>query len=255
MAGGNKMKNEEFRTLYKGLLNAEYKGKEVWKYFKNSGSLVLTSAPHFVGELYEENNNFKLMVVGRAVNGWKHDFESCSNSNDILDCILNQTFTFEDVIKEEGIKEETTYFYSKSPFGRLIRKLLESYGEGENYHKKILWSNLYKIAPRNGGNPGWRLIKSELQTYIDIVKKEIDIYKPTHILFVTDIDYFNHYELNSKYPRFGEQLEVEEIRGFNFVVAKGKYNHSKIIVCKRPEFRNTDDMVKEIKKVFEEDIK
>ena len=189
------MKNEEFKDLYMDLLNMKYKGKSVWEYFNNNSSnLVLTSAPHFIGELYGENKDFKLMVVGRAVNGWEYNFEDCVNSEDILYKILNQDFTFKDIEDNEVKGNNGTYFYSRSHFWRLIRKMLESYGEGENFNKKIIWSNLYKIAPRYSGNPGWLLIRQKLQTYIEIIKKEIEINKPTHALFVTDIDYFNHYE-------------------------------------------------------------
>lgn len=246
------MKNRELKEMYAELLSMNWKGKNIWERICDND---LTAAPHFMGELYGKNNNFKLMVVGRAVNGWEYDFDSCESEEDVLNAILNQTFTFEDIVKEEGIQgEKSTYFYSKSPFWRLIRKLLESYGEGENYNKKVLWSNLYKIAPRNGGNPGWLLIRPELQTYIDMIKKEIEIYKPTHILFITDIGYFNPYPLNSKYPRFGENLNVNEICGYDYVVAEGQYEKVKIVVCKRPEQRNTDNMVMEIKKVFDDMI-
>ena len=245
------MQNQEFRGLYKDLLSQNWKGKQVWEHMC---AHVLTAAPHFVGDDYK--GDFKLMVVGRAVNGWKVNFEKCSAVNDVLDTIMDQTYTFDDVVDENGIDDgDSKYFYSKSPFWRLIRKTLDAYGESENWNKKILWSNLYKVAPWEAGNPGWLLIRGKLETYIEIIKKEIEVYEPTHILFVTDMDYFDPYPNSLKYPGFKDALGVKEIDGYEHVVASEKYNNSKIVVCKRPEFKNTDEMVKEIKEVFDMRLK
>ena len=75
------MKNQEFKEMYADLLSMNWKGKNVWEKICDN---TLTAAPHFKGELFGENKNFKLMVVGRAVNGWEYDFNNCVSENDVL---------------------------------------------------------------------------------------------------------------------------------------------------------------------------
>ena len=47
-------------------------------------------------------------------------------------------------------------------------------------------------------------------------------------------------------------LNLQEIEGYEYVMAEGEYNNAKLLVCKRPEFRDTDEMVREIKDVYDE---
>ena len=72
LMGDKNMQNQELRDLYKELLSQNWKGKQVWEHMC---AHVLTAAPHFVGDDYKDD--YKLMVVGRAVNGWKVNFEKC----------------------------------------------------------------------------------------------------------------------------------------------------------------------------------
>ena len=243
------MKNKEFKSLYIDLLSQEWKGKQVWEYVRDK---EMTVAPHFEGAEYE-NSNINLIVVGRAVNGWEVEFPNCDSIENTLTSVLEQSSRFNDVINPNGVKyndeagNSKTYYYSKSPFWRLVRKVCEEYNGTENWNERIVWSNLYKVAPRRKGNPKWSFIKSKLPTYIECIKKEIEIYKPSHILFITDMNFFNPYKENEY--RFGYSLNVKEVNG-NFVVGKGEYNGAKVLVCKRPEYRDTDKMVKEINEMF-----
>lgn len=245
------MSKEEFRNLYTDLLSQEWKEKQVWEHIKEKEMSV---APHFVGKYYNDVN-IKLMIIGRCLNGWEVEFPNCETINDTLDSILNQPSRFEDAVNENVIPyideqgNEKRYYYSRSAFWRLIKKLSITYNGEEDWNEKIVWSNLYKVSPRKGGNPSWRLIKGKIPTYIEIVKKEIETCNPTHIVFVTDLNFLNPY--NKPELRFGDALNIKEIKeNFKYVVAKGEYNGAKIVVCKRPERRPTDEMIEEIKKVF-----
>ena len=252
----NIMKHSEFKNLYADLLDMEWKEKKVWELIKDSSNRdALTVAPHFIGSEYY-NAKTKLMIVGRCLNGWEVDYPDCSSIENTLNSILNQPSRFYDAINEEGIPyiddkgNEKRYYYSKSPFWRLIKKVSIEYNGEKDWNEKFVWSNLYKVSPRRGGNPSWRFIKNKIPTYINIIKKEIETCNTSHILFITDMNWLNPYEQENL--RFGNALNIEEIQGnsYKYVVGKGQYNGAKIVVCVRPEGRPTDEMLCEIKDVF-----
>lgn len=244
------MTNKSIEIIYTKLLSSQYKGQPLWQLIQNE---TLTAVPHFLGYHYKDCKE-KIMVVGRAVNGWEVSFTNCSTLENTVHSILNQAQRLDKVVDLNGVKykdsndKTKTYYYSRSPFWRLIRKVMESYGEADNWNQKILWSNLYKIAPRRTGNPSWSLIKQDLDLYIACITEEINAYKPDKVLFITDSNYFTPY--NDR-PSFADALNVTMKPYGQHIVGSGTYNNSKIVVCKRPEFRNTDAMAEEIKAQFD----
>ena len=251
-----------FEDYYKELLTQEWaitrggERKQVWEWIRDR---QLTACPAFVGSKYKESA-LRLMVVGRAVNGWEVNSDSCTSIEGTLNVILQQKDRFEDVVKEEGIpyidpqtKENKVYFYKNSRFWRLIQNVLAEAGEGEDFHQRIVWSNLYKVAPYVTGNPAWRLVKPNMQTYIDCLIEEIRTYKPTHILFITGMDYLNPW---TKEPQFGAQLGVGKINQTHFAGSQyesGVFENARIVVCGRPEGKSYESirtMAKEILREF-----
>ena len=248
-------------TYYKKFFAQEYaviKGgerKQVWEWIKEKR---LTACPCFVGNKYKESP-LRLMVVGRAVNGWEVDADQCTSLENTLDVILHQKDRFEDVVKVEGVpyihpetNENKVYHYSTSRFWRLIQYVLEEAGEGTNFHQKIVWSNLYKVAPYVTGNPSWRLVKPNMQTYIDCLVEEIHTYTPTHILFVTGMDYLNPW---AKEPQFGAQLGVGKNNQTQFEdrqYESGIFGNAKIVVCGRPEGKSYEGIRTMAREILQE---
>ena len=247
------------KSFYEKMMAQEYaisKGgphKQVWEWIKEK---QLTVCPSFVGNKYEESN-LRLMVVGRAVNGWEVDTARCTTLENTLDMILQQENRFEDVVKPEGVpygdpQEKKVYRYSTSRFWKLIQYILEEAGEGKDFHQRIVWSNLYKVAPYVTGNPAWRLVKPNMQTYIDCLIEEIRTYAPTHILFITGMDYLNPWE---KEPQFGERLGVGKKNQTSFKNGQyesGIFENSKIVACGRPENKSYEHIRKMAKEILQE---
>ena len=75
--------------------------------------------------------------------------------------------------------------------------------------------------------------------------KEIKEIKPDLILFITDMNWFEDFNL--------EEFEIEENNG-ETVVAYGKYENSKIIVTKRPERKAEDKFVNEVISIFKQNM-
>ncbi|MBE6030858.1 MAG: hypothetical protein E7225_04600 [Clostridiales bacterium] len=254
--------------LYCDLMKRRDGGNEIWEEIRDK---KLTAAPAFEGDLYEHSKS-RLMVVGRAVNGWEVDFPVFNNAEEATSAIIGQSFDFSDVVNPKGLPypdepSRKNYFYSKSKFWKLIKFILELYGDSDkngmstwytdnlHWNRRIIWSNLYKIAPRKGGNPDWSFFIPDMQYYIDIIKTEIKQYRPDRILFVTDWNYFSPENCESTFAN--EFLLEKSCNENSCVVASGKYGEISVVVCKRPDrsysIKNIDiiNMAKEIHDYFE----
>lgn len=217
-----------------------------------------TVVPHYAGTLFA-HSKIRLMVVGRAVNGWKEDFSGCITAQDVAECVykMHSTFNFGRVV-DSGAGSKDWYLFSRSAFWRLIRNVLERYGEASNgvwyndslkWQEKVLWSNLYKIAPCNGGNPDESLQKLQYKKCVDLLQLEIANYKPTHILFVTGGDWF-FYDKWDNY--FAESLDIKKNAGLGkYIVGFGMYQGAKVVVCKRPEMQDESALCEEVFNAFE----
>lgn len=236
-------RNREFVELYTELLGEKFDGKAIWQRIADK---ELVAVPHFVGSEYE-GSNAKLMVVGRAVNGWQIETDSCVDLERTVGFILDQKKPFADIVKREGIPdiehpEKRPYRYITSQFWKLTKLILEQYGDSEGgnwyddpkrWNERVVWSNLYKVAPRNGRNPDFKFIKPQIEAYIDIVEKEIQLYQPRRILFMTNSDYFIPWKRKKSFADIMENYVPRD----GFVVATASYGDSKVVVCKRPDYK------------------
>lgn len=220
----------------------------------------LTAAPSFQGSLYRKSDA-RLMIVGRAVNGWEHDFSPCQTLKQVVAAVLNQRAPFDDVVKIDGVEckgRKRNYHYSSSKFWKLIKLILESYGESQpgewyndpfQWNQRIVWSNLYKVAPWAGGNPEWSFIKPQMKNHVEIIRQELEHYAPKRVLFITDMNYFVPWK---REPSVLKILDFfEERQDSKYIVGCGTYKDIQITVCKRPdhfEYSNEDlaNMAEEI---------
>lgn len=216
--------------------------------------LMLTRS--YVGKLYE-NNQFKLMVVGRAVNGWENDLKSSDTVEQIVEHVFNIKFNFNCIVDHRRTLDDE-YNFRRSAFWQLIKRVLELYGESEpnkwyddekNWQEKIVWSNLYKVSPVVGGNPDEKLQMDTYEISTEILVREIELYQPTHILFITGKDWFC-------YPKwkgyFNDKLGFKgNFINDKFICGVGTIGDVKAIVCKRPEGVNRMEMALAIKEHFE----
>lgn len=163
-----------YQALYTNISNSKWK---TW--FRES-------AGHFTGMRGNEyeSQEVKLLVVGRATNGWGQ-----------LDITNRDNFAkaaYKKISQEHIGKNMLQHMHTK--FWKNVRSIWE-YLSGNQIAQKddmvanyIAWSNLYKIAPNIGKskNPN----KSQQLTQIEAAKKilqaEIAFFNPTHILFITE---------------------------------------------------------------------
>lgn len=229
---------DSYRELYKTLL--EPFQEQLWSH-------ELTSAPIIVGSNYD-HSPFRLMYVGRAVNGWEFDWHK-----DTLDGLTDQVFSHGfDIgsICEHPIQADG-YNFNRSPFWQLCRSLLDMQGESFDWASRVAWSNLFKIAPYKTGNPDPKTLTSSINSCIDLILKEIELYKPSHVVFVTDIWWME--PVDCAQESFARALGIQLFPdSSNTIVGYGIYKNSKIVVTKRPESAKTSrsDHAKQILDTF-----
>ena len=259
--------DKNYELLYSTLLN------DYWEQIRDG---ELTAAPMFAGKRYDESQA-KLMIVGRAVNGWEIKNADCSTLENVVHSVLLQPSGLDDVTHKGGMKyldetgTEKTYYYTRSRFWKLVKAILEAFGESEKdnwyddpfqWNERILWSNLYKLAPKSGGNPGWKLIEDTVKVNIEILKKEIELKRPENIVFIVNANTTScdkesasaYFSLYKDLPSFEKELGIRIDKIGERVVGKGHYNGSNVVVCVRPEKMSNaeiEEFAHEIKSALE----
>lgn len=137
-----------------------------------TGSLASRGAA-YVGEL---------MWIGQAVNGGPRigapsHFVSSQNVDEVVKKIMEDSdSTSRDSLRwvTEQWGQKNCYNTKKSAFWRTAKRTLLRAGEiDELWSSRLIWSNLYKIAP-DGGNPGGKLQKVQRPFCRDILVQEIN---------------------------------------------------------------------------------
>lgn len=285
---------EDFRSIYAELFDCREKAAHCQK-----GEIVSFTAMQ--GSQYMrlntgEENPFRLMLVGRAVNDWaeypgrdatKEAFVEASiinleNKPDALVCGGKDRFEWIDTTGDtsknrprpgidpnpEGIAENP-YYLTRSPlwnYTKEIWDLLSGKTEGDNsqdyswdkrWFEKIVWTNLYKIAPQGGGNPGKRMRKAQAAVCKKLLAAEIQKFQPTHILMMTDLDWFEPFaDIFSDVNRNIFRNLAGAKQNCEYVKAIARYGDCKVIVACRPEIRPkkayTDEVVSCFTKNFQQ---
>lgn len=197
----------------------------------------------------EYNNN--LMVVGRAVNGWCNEFKLCDlDTVSMVEQIFNQhdsTCPLQWV--EDSWGRRDGYSTKSSAFWRVIKDISQRLNKLESctgWANKIVWSNLYKIAPSNKGNPSESLSNEQFSLCNELLFTEIKEYQPKVILFFAGLNWFNGFLNDSIYLEKGEDSALVEAHGSLDIDNKKII----IIVAKHPQGKPEANMVNEIMNVI-----
>lgn len=135
------------------------------------------------GKYFPKNDNSGIIFYGRATNGWVTFERDVDRLFDLgNDCrIFARDDQMQWVDDCAGAKQD--YNSNKSPFWRVIRATASKlYTKNEIQH--IAWSNVCKIAI-NDANPSDSLYYAQLFCAQKIMKKEIEIFSPKHVVLLT----------------------------------------------------------------------
>lgn len=240
---------QELLAMYSDMVSA-FRGTKYQfrKAFSPEDSLALTCVPMFVGSSFD-NTKQSLMIVGRAVNGW--DQEWAKEPNEIAAQVLENHF---DIDGLSCLPETDGYYFSRSRFIVVAKEILQLFGVSEdNWASKLAWSNLYKVAPAVAGNPNGEVQHIQREAAIRILKKEIEIIQPKHVLFMTGYDFPSWTWRNSKTEEsFVAAFGIKPISEFGEIVeGYANYNGSKILVTCRPETKEIKSFAEAVRSAFE----
>ena len=228
---------------------------------------------HFVamrGEHYI-NSDKKVMIIGRAPNGWKrldtsskdgfsndaaNEFDDIKRWGKWIKCYGNKQYAIDETTGEElqpryCVSGKPFWSYSKAIYFGLTNQKVEGL-----WQHNIAWSNLYKVSPSSGYNPDVDNQKMQLQPCIAILKKELEELDPDYVLFMTGYDWFEPFK--QIFESINDKGERNCCRGADknehFVECTARFGKSKIVVACRPEHRIKDKYVGVILRAFEEMI-
>lgn len=170
----------------------------------------LTTLVPLKGNQYGDDENLKMMVVGRALNGWEKNYaEDREEYTKQRTDELSKKDRFD---KDKWIEKETArpfWNYTKNILEKLKQDALET-----DWYQSILWSNLYPVSYSGGGNPSEMLKYAQFNTAKKLLEKQISVYEPTHVLIMTDWDGWFLLRKNEVY-NFSEDEKFLDIKETN----------------------------------------
>lgn len=228
-----------------------------------------------VGTKYKKSSP-KIMLVGRCPNGWRgfEDNETIDSfvssaadqmvSEDGFNWINKDNHISEYTITQDGKTTTEQYNINSSAFWRVTKSVVYKCKPWLEEHKKlgveltqdhikgidnnitcwfehIVWTNIFPIAPLNGGNTSEKLKRITKNVCADLLLEQIKFYKPTHIIFITDWDYWFS-DIAEKFPNV---KKISENSNDN-IVGLGEIDGVKTIVTRRPETRGNEEMAEDI---------
>ncbi|MBQ0055406.1 MAG: hypothetical protein KBS54_04595 [Synergistaceae bacterium] len=231
------------------------------------------------GENYRDSkNDVRVMFVGRCTNGWTiHNFKDMnfetfySDSEMTFDWIgedgkprrqvfgsENQYIGYADEVDLTEQEEEYRYYrypIGKSKFFNIVISVTQQLTDCQQneWHKHIVWSNLYPISPELYGNAEGSLKKAQLGAARKVLEAQIAYYKPTHIVFVTGwSDWFEDFSNMEIFKLATVNKDVAD-KTETVLVTQGTAceGQVKVAVVNRPEGRNKPPVENYIKAIVD----
>jgi len=203
------------------------------------------------GDNYEPGRG--IMVVGRATNGWVSGWDTATGVRDAASIVRRAR----DHAQRDRMEWVMAWWADRFPLGVIRDKLYPirrsafwqvacclAYEPVETavgrWATRLAWSNLYKIAPADGGNPTRCEIASQQPHSVELLRLELDLLRPRAVVMMVGSHWIEP---------FAESLDVRPCEG-RFVVGKGQYGDSTIIVTVRPEGKPRTAFVDEVRRHF-----
>ncbi len=174
-----------------------------------------------VGRRYDHSDH-RLLVVGRATNGWGgHGLDT------------NGARSFSQV-GDEGPLLDPSYNVRRSAFWSVAREALEHLGvrasggdrDPSGWMQALAWTNLFKVAPASGGNPDAETRDLVREECVRLLRLEVAQLNPRVVLVLTGADWF---------VAFGEGLRLELCGpAGGYVVGIGRGLGARWVVAKHP---------------------
>jgi len=168
-----------------------------------------------------ENAVGGLMVIGRAVNGWEdktwkvEELRNEGKIDGIIEGLYN--FTSMDWVIDCRIHPEkyNNYLITRSAFWRVTESITKTLIPGATditWPNYLIYSNLYRVSPYNGGNPSNKLAEIQRTDCINLLKQEIAQWQPKRILFLTGLNWADKF-LTDDENGLGKMMDIRHKDG------------------------------------------
>lgn len=272
---------KRYTELYKELYNVIYPIDNK-KFKERRLSNFVAMRGNRYNEKMGKDNIVRFMVVGRAVNGWGESMNTesadtyASQAVELFEQMNRFTSKTEwnmqngeidpyseyekldengnPEYNENGEKIVTQYHLKNSPFWRSALEIYKGLSSNElhehsDWYEDIVWNNIYKVAPLKEGNPSTNLIYAQAKTCVKLLREEIRLLQPTHVLLVIDKSWISWTSRNKVMFDFMEAFEgykchchsVLKDQKKEIVQSAFMVNDCKILVTCRPETTSRDD--------------
>ena len=252
-------------------LSTEYEAlfSEVIRAAAATGRRTSKLAPGWPGFGVRYRLGKSLMVIGRAINGLQgcgfypgtlsvqelknvavgaREYGENPNHAENPDCRMPLAWIDSD---EPYKKKGGGTVGSKSAFWRVTKQIHSKLGlapkDDERWWMSIGWSNLYKVAPMNGGNPGVRLQRAQRAHAGQLLAREIHEARPAYVLLITGGDWYD--EVRSADPSLLPELKAYD--GGDHVVRSGAIGTARWVMTKRPEGHREREFAGEVIRAFQ----
>lgn len=184
----------------------EYFSQGIASYAANVSSRVSGTPVCAFFPLKGKRYSRDLMIVGRATNRWldeQHKKNGTAGSTSLQLQNGPQRESFLSVIKADCTTDDPMSWVVKERYGekyqswrsafwrvaeKVFVRLRETSSLNDEWPSHLVWSNLYKVAPEQGGNPGMLMRRAQESWCLEMLEMEIKLFRPKNILFMTGYD-------------------------------------------------------------------
>jgi hypothetical protein len=191
-----------------------------------------------------------LFVCGRAVNGWEWSWRPPQMKSEqfAAKAVDGLIADYEQPCAECPLTWVLTpsdkYNPRRSAFWRVAKRTRELLmPPSETWSSDICWSNLYKIAPAEGGNPPTALRTIELPLCSELLRLEVQRHKPRIALILAGMNWFEPFAQSMN-------LSFTELPNNTLVQSFSITQQTLWIVGKHPERKPENVYVAEIRSVL-----
>jgi len=138
-----------------------------------------------------------LLVIGRSVNGWVEDWTARRLREPSVRRLAIETMR-SDAEPMDGCRMRWVtdlwgardgYNTHRSAFWRVLRRIVLrdpiAGTDDDHWSSQLVWTNLYKVSPAFGWNPGADLQRAQRRSAIELLKLEVEEFAPRRVLALT----------------------------------------------------------------------
>ena len=194
------------------------------------------------------------LVIGRSVNGWVDDWtarqlDDPAIRRSVVDQIRHDAEPVDScrmrwVTDLWGAHEG--YNTARSAFWRVLRRITLanplSEADPDHWSSRLVWTNLYKVSPAAGWNPGGDLQRAQRPTAVELVNLELAEFAPRRVLALT----------GTWIAPFASALGLSLEARTGLVEGVGISGGRAWVVAKHPMGKPGDQFVREVLAAYEE---